>query len=101
MPLQVLVSDLALNAAPGVQSITGVGFQPVAIIFWQTGNLGGFTGGILGGMGAATGPSNQFVTGGFSDVTGLGNNRSRSHIDSGAVITTWEFMGAGASKYAK
>lgn len=50
----------ATGGAPATQSVTGVGFQPKAVIFfWTQQTAAGFTNYVNAGVGFATGPANE------------------------------------------
>lgn len=104
MAVQTKVSTFVLAAAPGPQSITGVGIgRPDAIVFWVQDAIAGATNEVRHSIGAATGPANRWCVargflGGASGFAGVltTNLRCICLIDSG---TSAEVQGADFTQF--
>lgn len=66
MAMQVKVGSFTQIAGAGSQAITGVGFQPKAIIFYFSTTTAPWRGDIYMGIGFTTGPTESFALGGSS-----------------------------------
>lgn len=90
------VGTFANNATVGTQAITGVGFQPKAIIIWTaaTGASGTFSGHQYASIGLATSATNQYAFG-MAEADGQATPNSRRSFSNAKVIYTHNTAGSG------
>jgi hypothetical protein len=76
----------AANTGTGDQSVTGVGFQPLAVIFWHTRQSAeGYAANAYGGFGASVSSSQRKAVGYFEDDNLPTSNTGRSQHDKAIV----------------